>query len=352
MSRRSVIRLLSSGRRQLRALLIFCAAALFGSVIACGDALPTAPPAIAVPSSGAALSQSQTASASGRVATGGPYNLRSGPGTNYSIVGTIASGTTVTITCTARGTTVTGVYGTTNLWDKLSTGTWISDALVYTGTSNPVAGDCSTSSGPVAPLPVVGAPVFSPQPTNPPSSVLPIVAMKTTTANATIRYTTDGTEPGTTSKLYSTPITLIQTTTLRARAFEDGMTASAVTTATYTIVPTVLRAPTKDEALAQLRLWLTVQWCRSTEAFGLHEMRNADSAPELPVVINLVKLTADVLQTVLPNLIPLSGKNQVDREMSLYATKSITEINARIRELQQKLGTDDVLKAYYNSWCA
>lgn len=74
----------------------------------------------------------------------------------------------------------------------------------------------------------VAAPTFNPQPTNPPSSALPVVSIRTTTANATIRYTADGTEPGASSIKYSTAVTLIKTTTLKARAFKDGMTTSRV----------------------------------------------------------------------------------------------------------------------------
>lgn len=73
----------------------------------------------------------------------GPYNLRSGPGTSYSVAGTIGGGVQVTIACQSTGTTHTGPWGSTNIWDKLSTGKWISDAFVYTGSSSRVAPSCS-----------------------------------------------------------------------------------------------------------------------------------------------------------------------------------------------------------------
>ncbi|HEX8272737.1 MAG TPA: peptidoglycan DD-metalloendopeptidase family protein [Longimicrobiaceae bacterium] len=95
---------------------------------------------------------SVSSAATGRIATGGPYNLRSGPGTNYGVVGTIAGGTQVTITCQAYGTTHTGPWGTTNLWDRLSDGRWITDAYVYTGTNGRAAPDCTTST-PTTPPP-------------------------------------------------------------------------------------------------------------------------------------------------------------------------------------------------------
>jgi LasA protease len=62
-------------------------------------------------------------------------NQRSGPGTNYPIVGSLSDGTTVTISCWRNGTTHTGRFGTTAVWDKLSNGNWASDAFIYTGTN-------------------------------------------------------------------------------------------------------------------------------------------------------------------------------------------------------------------------
>jgi chitinase len=50
---------------------------------------------------------------------------------------------------------------------------------------------------------------------------------------AEIRYTTDGSEPTTTSTLYSAPVTLTATTTVKAKAFKNGV-ASSTTSRTYT----------------------------------------------------------------------------------------------------------------------
>jgi LasA protease len=70
-------------------------------------------------------------------------NRRSGPGAGYALAGTTADGATVSITCSATGTTHTGRWGTSNLWNRLTDGTWISDAYVYTGVSGPVNGMCA-----------------------------------------------------------------------------------------------------------------------------------------------------------------------------------------------------------------
>jgi hypothetical protein len=64
------------------------------------------------------------------------------------------------------------------------------------------------------------------------------VALSCTTSGATIRYTTDGTEPTSTSTAYTTPIPVNSgTVTIKAKAFKSGMTDSDTATATYTITP-------------------------------------------------------------------------------------------------------------------
>ena len=75
---------------------------------------------------------------------GGPINVRSGPGTNYSIVGSKNDGASVTIYCQKRGQTVTGTYGTSNLWNKISSGSnqYIPDVYTYTGSDGQVAPAC------------------------------------------------------------------------------------------------------------------------------------------------------------------------------------------------------------------
>jgi LasA protease len=73
---------------------------------------------------------------------GTSVSRRSGPGTGYEVVGTIADGATAAIACSSNGTTHTGRYGTTALWNKLTDGTWIPDAYHYTGAASPVNGWC------------------------------------------------------------------------------------------------------------------------------------------------------------------------------------------------------------------
>ena len=111
------------------------------------------PVKLAVLGAGAALSLvtvfvGSASAATGTVHTssGASVNVRSGPHTSSSIVGTKANGATVTISCQTHGDTVTGKYGTSNVWDKVGTG-YISDTYVYTGSDGMVAPLCGSSTG-------------------------------------------------------------------------------------------------------------------------------------------------------------------------------------------------------------
>jgi hypothetical protein len=77
---------------------------------------------------------SGTNTGAGTVNTAGAdLTVRSGPGTGYSAVGSVADGASVTIYCQTSGTSVTGTYGTSSIWDRIGSGRFISDAYVYTG---------------------------------------------------------------------------------------------------------------------------------------------------------------------------------------------------------------------------
>ncbi|MFC0625761.1 peptidoglycan DD-metalloendopeptidase family protein [Kribbella deserti] len=73
---------------------------------------------------------------------GGTVNKRTGPGTGYALAGSVADGTTVNISCSKTGTSHTGRWGASSLWNRLSDGTWVSDAFMWTGLSGPVNGTC------------------------------------------------------------------------------------------------------------------------------------------------------------------------------------------------------------------
>ena len=84
-------------------------------------------------------------------------------------------------------------------------------------------------------LPSTPTPLFSPGS----CAFYPVtnVTISCADANATIRYTVDGTAPDETSPLYDGPIYVNDTVTIKARAFAPGCNASAVAVADYVYDP-------------------------------------------------------------------------------------------------------------------
>ncbi|KNB52035.1 SH3 domain-containing protein [Streptomyces caatingaensis] len=81
--------------------------------------------------------------ASYAIAPGYQVNVRSGPGTDSPVVRVLPRGSRVQIRCQTRGETVTGPCGTTNIWDNIGPGQYVSDSYVKTGSGGFVTGSCS-----------------------------------------------------------------------------------------------------------------------------------------------------------------------------------------------------------------
>lgn len=147
-------------------------------------------------------------------------------------------GGTSEVTATTGGTD--GTWNATNktlTWEPSSTDNFTYFALyqngkVATGTNKLATSDAivvtySSSSTTVA------TPTFSPAEGS--YSSAQSVTISCATDGATIRYTTDGNDPTSSSSVYSSALDISTTTTVKAKAFKSGMTASAVASATYTI---------------------------------------------------------------------------------------------------------------------
>jgi hypothetical protein len=74
------------------------------------------------------------------------------------------------------------------------------------------------------------------------------VTISCTTTGATIKYTTDGSTPTSSSQTYTAPINVSAATTIKAYALNQGMTDSAVASASYVITPFTATIPGKVEA--------------------------------------------------------------------------------------------------------
>lgn len=97
---------------------------------------------------------------------------------------------------------------------------------------------CAAPSG----TPKTATPTFTAVPGN--VIVAQTVGIESATSGASIYYTTDGTNPNNTGNgtLYSTPISVSSTTTVKAIAYATGYDPSSISTATYTFpteIPTV-----------------------------------------------------------------------------------------------------------------
>jgi uncharacterized protein YraI len=103
-----------------------------------------APAAVVLSLSAATLASA----ASGTVHTAGAaLTVRATPSSSAAAVASIASGTTVTIDCQTIGTSVTGRYGTTRIWDHVpAKGGYVTDSYVYTGSDSFVAPECGGTS--------------------------------------------------------------------------------------------------------------------------------------------------------------------------------------------------------------
>lgn len=80
------------------------------------------------------------------------------------------------------------------------------------------------------------------------------VEISTETKDATIHYTTDGTNPTEASAVYSTPISVNNTTTVKAIAVKDNYNNSEVASATYTMVDPNAKTGTISFASADQRV--------------------------------------------------------------------------------------------------
>ncbi|MCM1448781.1 MAG: chitobiase/beta-hexosaminidase C-terminal domain-containing protein [Clostridiales bacterium] len=100
------------------------------------------------------------------------------------------------------------------------------------------------------------------------------VGISTATEGASIYFTTDGTEPTTSSTLYSSPIVINETTTVKAIAVKSGLINSCVTTAAYE-VPVIFTVNSvtettalEDNAKVLINYPLTVAYINASNIFA------------------------------------------------------------------------------------
>ncbi len=154
--------------------------------------------------------------------------------------GTYSSMQSVTINCTTASVTIryttdgsnpTSSYGTIYTGPISVSASLTLKALAYRANySNSYVGSATY----VINLPAAGAPVFSPSAGEygSPQSV----GISSSTGDASIRYTLDGSTPtSSVGILFTNPVEISQNATLKAIAYKTGFTSSSVTSGLYTI---------------------------------------------------------------------------------------------------------------------
>ncbi|HWA26764.1 MAG TPA: chitobiase/beta-hexosaminidase C-terminal domain-containing protein, partial [Lacunisphaera sp.] len=145
----------------------------------------------------------------------------------------------VTLACATSGATI---RYTTNGSDPNSSSTAYSSPFTLTNSATVKAKafkSGSLDSGiasavfTVTSLPTVATPTISPNGGSYTDSVQ--ITMACSTSGATIRYTTNGNDPTSTSSIYGSPFTLATTASVKAKAFKSGSNDSGIATAGFTI---------------------------------------------------------------------------------------------------------------------
>jgi Malectin domain/Chitobiase/beta-hexosaminidase C-terminal domain/Fn3 associated/DUF5010 C-terminal domain/PQQ enzyme repeat len=212
-----------------------------GSTPTTSSTLYSGPVAIAATTTLQAIASDNFGSSS---VTGGTYTLTPPAAPSFSPApGSYTSAQSVTISDTTAGASI---YYTTDGSTPTTSSTLYSGpvAIAATTTLQAIASDSfgssSVTSGTYTITPPA-APSFSPAPGS--YSSAQSVTISDTTAGASIYYTTDGSTPTTSSTLYSGPVAIAATTTLKAIA-SDSIGSSSVTSGTYTIAsgPITLQA--------------------------------------------------------------------------------------------------------------
>ncbi len=159
--------------------------------------------------------------------------------------GTYQNAQTVTLTCAMNGASI---HYTTDASTPTAASAQYSSAITVstTTTIKAIAVKSGAQNSSVATgLYTIGIPAAAPVFTPPAGAYTGAqsVAITSATGGASIYYTTNGSEPTAASTLYSSPVTISSTTTLKAIAIKAGMLNSPVSSATYTITIAQTAAP-------------------------------------------------------------------------------------------------------------
>ncbi len=138
-----------------------------------------------------------------------------------------------TVTLSPTAGTLNAVHVYVRMKSGLEVGSYSGNITLASGTLNASV----ALSGTVSELLVAETPVFSPASGN--YLTAQTVSISCPTTGASIHYTTDGSDPTENSPVYSAPLTVSVTTTIKAVATATGYANSAIAEATYNINETI-----------------------------------------------------------------------------------------------------------------
>jgi flagellar protein FlgJ len=103
---------------------------------------------------GASVTAAEASSVTTTVAVSGPLNIRTDASTRSAVAGQMKNGATVTLVCKVAGENVRGKLRTTNQWDRMSNGRYVSHGYVRGANSLPTC----PAPPPAAPAVVAAGP--------------------------------------------------------------------------------------------------------------------------------------------------------------------------------------------------
>lgn len=145
-----------------------------------------------------------------------------------------------------------------------------------------------------------------------------------------IYYTTDGTEPTTSSSLYKNPITVDESVTIKAMAVADDYEQSSVSTYTYGFADQVA-APTANYASGELEMGTTVTFSCATEGATIY-YRTDGVEPDTDSVQDLEVYTGPIQVNRATNFKVIAVKDQMQDSRVLTVGYTVREPEAVLEE--------------------
>jgi O-glycosyl hydrolase len=210
-------------------------------------------------------------------------------------------------------------------------------------------GGGGSSALPPAPPPAAAAPAFWPVPGSySQTSAGQSITLTDSTSGATIYYTTDGSTPTTSSPVYTSPISVTATATIKAVATASGFSSSAVASGSYTLTPpgtgpTVAVVVTTDDQARKLASQASVSFSAAT---GASNPVYVDETEVYQPIEGFGAATTDSAMYLLNEVAKVDQLNQFTDAMNNLFTRQGNGIG--ISFLRNPIGASDLARTVYS----